>query len=365
MSTKTASTSYSHGFESIYAFETIDTSSIRVMNVSPPPAETLVLAASETLSPELELPFVKSTISPFFLQESVEILKLSSHADRFLRSSGYETIEQILKLDFSDMSLLKGLGQGHIEEIRTKLKEFVRGRSLHNRSCVDYISWARALFNGMDKRVVGVAFEKFDLADALPMSLTEKMEIKKLPQEKKQDWLCHFKNTCKSHRELFDQHLSAVLETFVAPWMLGRGGIASTAELKEFAWRIGECQQESESVLALFAELFCDGAHPFCRLQESCIAGVYVANEAAKKMVRCIHNVLKSYFYQPALTYELDELASFCEREFACAWINLDREVFYRVVRQAKDYQTFFRRKGNCYIEVVRKIQASQEPQGR
>jgi hypothetical protein len=370
MTTKTASTSivgrpYSHGFESIYAFETIDPSSVRVMSAAPPTAASQVLDVKEPLVADPDLPFVKSSISPFFLKESVEILKLSSHAERFLRSSGHETIEQIMTLDFSDMSLLRGLGQGHIEEIRSKLKEFVRGRSLNNRVCVDYISWARSLFNGMDKRVVGVAFERYGLSDALPMSLTEKVEIKKLPQEKKQDWFCHFKSTCKSHHEAFDRDLHRVMEAFVLPWMLGRGGFASTVELKELSWRLGESREESESVLALFAELFSDGAHPFCSLPESCIAGIYTANQSTQKMIRCINKVLDTYFYAPGLVYALDELAGWCEREFACAWINLDREVFCRVVRQSRNYQTLLHRKGNGYIEIVRKIQASQQPQGR
>lgn len=369
MTTKTTSTSvigrpYSHGFESIYAFETIDPTSVRVMSAAPPPVVTQILDPKEPL-PDLDLPFVKSSISPFFLKESVEILKLSSHAERFLRSTGHETIEQILTLDFSDMSLLRGLGQGHIEEIRAKLKEFVRGRSLTSRTCVDYISWARSLFHGMDKRVVGVAFERFGLSDALPMSLTEKIEIKKLPQEKKQDWFCHFKSTCKSHHDTFDSDLRNVMEAFVFPWMLGRGGFASTAELKELSWRLGESREESESVLALFAELFCDGAHPFCSLQESCISGIYTANQNAEKMIRCINNVLNTYFYAPGLVYDLNELADWCEREFACAWINLDREVFCRVVRESRNYQTLLQRDGKGYIEIVRKMQASQQPHGR
>lgn len=359
MTTKTATNNlvdrrYSHGFESIYAFETIDTSSIRVMSATPSPAVTQSIESLALSRHDAEFSFVKSSITPFFLKESIEILKLSSHAERFLRSLGHELIQDLLTLDFNDMTFLRGLGQGHIEEIRTKLKAFIKGRPIEHSTSVDYLSWARSLFRGMDKRVVGVAFEKFGLVDHLPLTTSERIEIKKLPQERKQEWFYQFKETCRTHHDAFDDHLKTIFEAFVKPWMLGRGGFASSEELRELAWRLGEDCHESQSVLALFSELFCDGAHPFFRMKESSISGVYVAHAPAERLLRCITKVLSTYFYESDVVYELEVLADWVEREFACAWIDLNREHLKRAIRLIDDYQTLLVKQGIHVKEIVR-----------
>ncbi len=78
--------SYSHGFESIYAFENIDPKTIRVMKPTAPIAtDTTPLKIEEALPEQLLFTFMKRSISPFFLKESLEVLKLSTHAERFLR----------------------------------------------------------------------------------------------------------------------------------------------------------------------------------------------------------------------------------------------------------------------------------------
>ncbi len=338
---------YSHGLESIYAVETIDLSSIRV--IAPTPQAT-VASSPEAVNFDESFGFARSVIPPFFLRESIEILRLSPHAERFLRALGHELIQDLLPLDYSDISFLRGLGQGHIEEIKSKLKEFVRGRPLDLRVSIDYISWARSLFRGMDKRVVGVVFERFGLIDHLPLNISERSEIKKLSQEKKQEWFHQFKETCRVKHDAFDKDLDLVLDTFVKPWICCRGGFASADELAEIAWRLGEDRDESERVLALFSELLCNGAHPFFRLKESPFKSVYVANTESYRMVSRIQKVLKSYFYNPTVSYSLEELIAWVEREFACAWINLGSGVLKRVLQQSKEYEVFQSAKGKSYI---------------
>lgn len=345
---------YSHGFESIYAFETIDTSSIRVMNTAPTQPITATVDIKEQSPVQPEFSFIRSSISPFFLKESIEILKLSSHAERFLRALGHELIQDLLHLDFNDLSFLRGLGQGHIEEIRTKLKEFIQGRSLEGRTTVDYISWARSLFRGMDKRVVGVVFEKFGLMNHLPLNTSERVEIKKLPQERKQEWLYQFKETCRSHHATFDESLHSIFEAFVKPWMLARGGFASAAELCEFGWRLGDERSSAEYVLAMFSELFCDGAHPFFRLQESLIPGVYVAHYESYRMITRITKVLRSYFYDESLEYSLEELISWVEREFACAWIDLNSTALKKAIRCSPAYEVLQVFGGKVVVRLAR-----------
>lgn len=329
---------YSHGLESIYAVETIDLSSVRVISpVSATPKASVDMPAVAKL--EEKFFFARNVIPPFFLKESIEILKLSPHAERFLRSLGHELIQDLLSLDFADISFLRGLGQGHIEEIKTKLKEFINGRALNLRPSIDYISWARALFRGMDKRVVGVVFERFGLIDFLPLNLSERTEIKKLSQEKKQEWFHQFKETCRAKHDDFDKDLNLVLSEFVRPWILSRGGFAGEAELAELAWRLGDDKDESEKVLALFSELLCNGAHPFFRLQESPIKGIYVADTEAYRMLSRIQRVLKSYFYKNSIQYSLSELVAWVEREFACAWINLPSGALLKVLDLSKDFE--------------------------
>lgn len=352
---------YTHGFESIYAFETIDPSSVRVLNSAPrrqlPAKEESYLVEHPPAQPEFS--FLKNSITPFFLKESLEILKLSTHAERFLRSMGLELVEELLTLDFTDLTLLRGLGQGNIEEIHTKCREFIRGRSCKERSVIDYLSWARSLFRGMDKRVLGVVFEQFGLSEHLPLTMTEKVEIKKLPPEKKREWVEQFKETCRLNAPPFKEDLKKVLEAFVRPWMLGRGGLASGDELRELAWRLGENEQEAVSVLQLFSELFCGGKHPFFDLESSIVPDLFVAHQESAKMVLRIVRVLRSYFYSPDLEYPLEELTAWMEREFACAWIDLDSRMVIKVIRQSEEFSIL--QPGACKRHIVRRVKSPQD----
>jgi hypothetical protein len=89
----------------------------------------------------------------------------------------------------------------------------------------------------------------------------------------------------------------------------------------------------------MFSELLCDGVHPFFHLPKSSVPGLYVAHKPAFKMVSRIFKVLQSYFYARDVQYDIDELACWVEREFACAWIELDQILLKRTIRFITDYK--------------------------
>ena len=56
-------------------------------------------------------------------------------------------------------------------------------------------------------------------------------------------------------------------------------------------------------------------------------------------MVFRIKKVLKSYFYNDSVTYRLDELIAWVEREFACAWMELPIGTVNRILGLSQEYE--------------------------
>lgn len=310
-------TAYSHGLEAIYALENVDVRSIRrIQEPLTKPEKKKVSKLKKEISQQLEFDFgpdFRSSIPPFFLDEPIQQLNLSKHAEKILLDHAKVRLRDLLAYDF------KGIGQGHIEEIKEKLQDYIAGRDLELTKTVDFAAWIRSLFVGMPAKKVFVLLEEYDLGELIQITSAEKVEIRRLSSEKRREWIQEI--TVSSIREKVLE-LTAV---FLRPWMNKRFGIARKEELHERLERISECPS-----LALKAFRFF-GDHLF--LLEEAEPGIFCSQASVAKDYRSVIKKALTYFYNQTISYTLSELANYLKREFAKDWIGFPEGFIEKVLR--------------------------------
>jgi hypothetical protein len=111
-----SSHSYSHGFEKIYALETVDVATVRLLDRGQKTAPQSILPEKDSLQlsqVDLDFGFLwRNWITPCFLSEPLQVLELSKQAESVLVAQGYCVLKDLLVGVEGTLSAVKGLGQG-------------------------------------------------------------------------------------------------------------------------------------------------------------------------------------------------------------------------------------------------------------
>lgn len=268
---------YSHGLESIYAYETIDAKSVKKLHSGEPePIDSSenrpedgnhhFCASQIALEREFDFePRFSIGLPHLALDEPIEILKISAPAVRLLKGAGKQTVRDLLLLMRAND---RGVHVGIKEEIERAIRNLF-GRDLvssldpfERQSKVDWASVLRrailplaprqrallAKFYGIDALF---QFTPHELREAdIALSKNHTQQVTQLLLE------CRFTIA----RQLFEV-LERVFQGYIHTWLLHQHGLESEGEIKEALWSIVQIEgvrfqkTEFESSLKLLCDI--------------------------------------------------------------------------------------------------------------
>lgn len=329
-------TAYSHGLESLYSIENIDLRTIRRLQDNPLEPAVAPKKNYKTLkkSPQLELDFgisFRTWIKPFFPLESIRVLGLSKYAEKALLEQGKLKIGDLLHL-----SELKGLGQGHLVEIRDKVEEYVAERDTEQTETIDFAAWLRALFAVHEIKKVYPLFEKYQLQNLIAITAAESVEIKRLNAEQREE-RCR-EVLAEVDRGLLEEGARAITAAFLLPWIADREGIAAQEEIEERLERISDEVEVALKVLKLLNRSFGHGFF-FGTYLTPFTGDLYAIDPTYANYGKILLKCASTYFYNPQVFYPFKTLVSLLKRELACHWIALPDSLIEKLLFTAPQFR--------------------------
>lgn len=347
-------TSYSHGLEAIYALENVDIKSVRRIETHPQPIQKKPEIERKTFVSQQENLDLgeefRGWIPSFVFKEPIHVLEISKHAEKILLENGIYKLKELKDAQVKNFAFLRGMGQGHIEEIRQKLNTYLEGQHLDRCIKVDFKSWLKSLVGALDRKKVCALLQSYDLAHHFSLTPSENVEIRKLTFEKKQEWKEELiqKMTMPEQKKNVFEDMQKVFKAFIKPWVLQRGGFASHDELMEKLLRASTDSTTCTNVLQLFKDVYFHQDFFSCFLHQI-DPGIYCTDEYNACNYELIVDKACSYFYKTSVYYTLPELVSHLEREFSKAWIGFPDGYVEKVLRLSPTFRT---RKGPLGLEI-------------
>jgi hypothetical protein len=326
---ETYRSAYTHGLEKIYAIENVDLKTVRPLQVTPKaPQESKQVAiqdhrsiVQEQLELDLGLEF-RGWIDSFVLEEPIQVLGLSRYAEKCMLEHGKFNLRDLLQCNFRDFVFLKGMGQGHIDEIQETLHKYLEGKPLTKCSKVDFSSWLRTLVGSLDRKKVFTCLEIYELEHLVSLSPMESMEARRLTLEKRQEWIHEVLEQIKKPEIVsrLQKNMQMILAVFARPWIRKRGGLVTKAELNEYIQRISVNPVTATSAMRLFQEIYFEDKDPLEKFLPTTNAQLFYADPLAQEQYEQIIKKALTYFYSPTVTYKLHGLIEWIEREYARSW---------------------------------------------
>lgn len=324
---------YSHGLENIYALEIVDINSVRPL----PKNQKLTLVQlneeksklSDATVTQLQFDFGhphRDWMESFILGEPIHVLGLSGQAEKGLQRHDKFILKDLIEADFQDFIFLKGLGQGHLDEIQKKLQAHLETREIYQSKTIDFSAWLRSLCASLDKKKACATAEAHNIEELFPLTPAEVVEVRNLVAETRQKWIQETLNELKSEkrRETCRYTMQQVVEAYIAPWMRRRGGVASYDEILDHLLILSDTPDSTESVLTFFAELYFDGNFPPSQFLYSIDNGIFAVDEETAISYQNIVEKALTYYYREDLSYSLNSLTCWIERELTHNWQNFN-----------------------------------------
>lgn len=324
--------SYSHGFEKIYALENIDIRSVRKIDLSAS-SKSLIDSVEKHLEVEqiheidLQLEFnfnalSSATLEPFILREPIQVLGLSKRIESFLNSQGKRLIIDLLNEDRRSLTEIKGLGLGHLDELQGKLQNYLKKHAAGRIDQIDFSSWVRTLIAEIEPKKAFVALENFALSHLVSLTTAESAEIRKLSNEKRQEWEKESLELFRSPEKIQQVHqdIQKIVGQFILPWMEKRLGLATETELMERFVSLGQVENQAVKAIAWLKSVYFNHNLPLERFLRKIDARLYASTPTVEKNVLAVVAKARSYFYKSDNHYTLLMLSKLLAREFAKEW---------------------------------------------
>jgi hypothetical protein len=266
--------SYSHGLEKIYALENIDIRSVRKISAPTPfslenHSKKVTSKSSKRVIEQLEFSFgtpFQSTITPFIFREPIQVLCLTKRIEKYLFEQDKVTLGDLLEDDRQTLVSLKGLGQGHLDEIVTKLHHYLdEFATTENSPRIDFTSWMKTLIADLDAKKAAVLLEAFQLPPLVALSPSENAEIRKLTNEKCNQWIHEAMSECltSTKKQQLNSDLQSITDLYLKPWLRKRGSIASHAELHEYLLKLSGDFPHAANILEFISHVYFDQKSAF------------------------------------------------------------------------------------------------------
>ncbi len=329
---ETAQAAYTHGLEVIYALESVDPSSIRRIHSTPEPIASLpyqTFCEPDQLELDFGLPY-REWVEPLVFQEPINVLELSHHAEKVLLDNKKYILADLLELDVH----LPGLGQGHLDDIHTKLQAHIAGRDLKRSTIFDLEAFVRSLFRSCDRRALFVFLQDFGLQNICTLSTSAAAEVRRAGQGRLAQWKDEARCAAQTPEAtaFFWSHLKESMEALVSPWIRRRGGIVTKSEILERLNRVTLGPQPVIPFLSCMKSIYSEDECLFERLYLSPTPGIYCADAYTKDIIQQSLKCAKSYFYQKNLVYPIGQLSQLVLKDLAKQWIQPSEEVLHKAL---------------------------------
>lgn len=341
--------SYSHGLEKIYTIENVDLTTVRRIQG---PENTPLKNTSEQLLPipypdlpdQLELNLGDEyceKMDPFVKSEPIHVLGLSQHTEKCLLEHGKHRIKDLIHADLREFVFLKGMGQGHIDEIKQKLCRYLEGKSLEPSYTIDFTSWLRSHIASLDRKKIFVSLERFELSELISLTPAESVEVRRLNLEKKQEWIeeMHALMRSQMKQQTLLSDIQKLVDVYVKPWIWRRGGIAKKSEILERLYQINEIPKFTEPVLNYYGAIYFNEGFPLDPYLYSIDDNLYASDLSIAESYRKVLMKAASYFYNPYIRYPLHQLITFIEREEACQWVGYPNGFLEKALRLSSGFR--------------------------
>ncbi|CRX38326.1 DNA-directed RNA polymerase subunit alpha C-terminal domain-containing protein [Estrella lausannensis] len=331
---------YSHGLEEIYQLEQVDVKSIRKMSScqpvyqeSIPENPTRMLRVSQEMDFGF-LPEGRRSIDSFVLDEPVMVLGLSQHVETLFSKMNIVMLRDLMNLDSNTLVHIKGMGQGHIEEVKDKLKKYIDGRPLFGCCMIDYESWVKSLIPSAQRKRAYILLEQFDLSNLISLSPPESVEIRRLSLEQREDWIAEAKELFNTYdrRRFLEGRFSEVIEVFLKPWMVKRFGFSTRLDLLERLERLSVKKGVFHKAHAFFSDVFYTGQSPLEKLMGKKEGDLFFAHDAGFEDFQFVMEAINPYFYKKGVCYPVAQLIDYVEKELSKNWKGFQTGFVKRVI---------------------------------
>lgn len=324
--------------EKIYKLEQIDIRSIRKLSQEEPiTVEPLCTQALHKAGVDGDLGFLpegKRSIDSFLLEEPVHVLGLSPHVEKLLISLNIVLLQDLINRDPLSLIHMKGMGQGHIDEIKEKLGKYIAGKVLKGCQQIDFESWTKSLMPTTDKKRSYLVLDLFDLSHLVSLSPSESVDIRRLSVENKMEWLIEGKKLFRTYDSCssFKKRLHEIIEVFLKPWMIKRLGFVKNEELLERLDRLSLVKGTFPKAYNFFQQIFCDNECPLKGLMLHKYS-LFFASQDTLDAFETVEKGIDTYFYNKNVSYPINQLAALIESEFSKKWVGFNDGFVMKVIR--------------------------------
>ena len=340
---------YSHGLENVYALQNVDVKTIRRIS-SPaqavtPQKESPSLQNSETPA-ELQLEFdfgeeFSGCMESFLLYEPLKVLNLSTHTEKRLLEHGKHLLHDVVGMHKSSFVFLKGMGQGHIDELQSKLENYINHRPLSKARSVDFGALIRGFVAGLDRCQAFAFLEHYGLHELVHLTASDKAEIRR--QSKEQRFNCHKdvkgRLSCDPKQPFYRSKIDTMLKVFIIPWIRQRHSLATEDELMERFQKISDEPDLTPASLALINDIFFPSGGFTGQLLKPVDKHLHCLDLPTLHAYKWIISKAQTYFYTPQISYPLDYFLKLFQSECARDWISFREGFLEKALRLSPHFR--------------------------
>ena len=337
---------YTHGFENIYALENVDPRSIRLFQNASAEAEKRPKKAriknTDQVSFQLEFDLglgFQNFIEPFYLYESIQVLELSKFSEKILEQHFLKVIKDLLGYNFGSF-VQKGIGQGHIDEIQLKLKNYLVDKDNNKSYWIDFASFVRSLFGGISKKKIYVYLQEHNMQEMITLSSADVMEVKRLLPGKREEWVQEVQVhlTHPNQYQFVHAKIKEITLNFCVPWMEKRCGFACIDEILTSLEGISIDPSLTEKSFIFLSQLYFTGHFPVEPFLKKTSEGIFAVDLHFYNLFYLIQTQALSYFYKNSTSYLLDDLIHWLNREFAKQWKSIGENMIIKVLLLSPEF---------------------------
>ncbi len=176
-------------------------------------------------------------ILPLRLLEPATSLEVTPFAGKAIRATGLNSIRELAEFVFDRPEECRTMGQAHLEEIRTKIEQFVGRPPYTKTDHLDLQSLLRLFLQNLDPQDRSFFLLYTNLASLVPVNPSLIKEAQMALSRNKLERFNKVLMTLKGQR--FDDRKALVkniYEGIVQPWVASLGGVVHKEELYAFAY---------------------------------------------------------------------------------------------------------------------------------
>lgn len=172
---------------------------------------------------------------PLRLLEPIVSLQLTPFAAKAARATGATTVGELASAVFDPSKDYRFLGQGHLEEIRRKIEEFIGVPPFQKELMIDLPSLVRLSLADLDPCDRALIAMRLNLQQLVPLTPQESREaLIALEIDKGRKALQVLDRARHKNSKKVCSFMELIFHGFVQPWMVQREGIAHEREITSF-----------------------------------------------------------------------------------------------------------------------------------